>query len=498
MLFAIKPTGQGLREINHFFFKISLVLTICAQIGWLLDNGTSAPAIFLIFFTAIRYFLRNWTQPLWLCLSWWSLIYVDVPCFWYALAGKTLNQSMGLADIMPPLTGGGLFLPLLNLALYYLVFAALVFSKKQETRKPDERFVLSDQAFYQLLSVCLVLLGISFFRELKFSAQKLDQSPEIFDQVVRVCFHDVAVFFVLCLLNLGRLNTKNRRNVFLVHSLLLILYLAIRIWAGSKGATLTAINIFYIYPAVCAPILGFRQIILPRLKLLVCLVSASPVCFGLGYYFRILGSQKRGALGDPSLAQDIAMDNLGEYQQLIEAILYRISAEFNMYLLLSNDFFQNGINPMQLDLAGYISKNSANLFLPGTPFPECFFMSSMLLSQLLSHSPLESGDYYDLALQLNSQPYTVFGLLTFFFGLAAPLVFFVYCAMIMWCLRHASTLVAIGGLILFVFSLSMYGLECVVHQVLIFVLNIFILLQFSSLLESRKKRASAVPVQREI
>lgn len=124
-------------------------------------------------------------------------------------------------------------------------------------------------------------------------------------------------------------------------------------------------------------------------------------------------------------------------------------------------------------------------------------MSSMLLPQLLSHSPLKSGDYYDLALQLNTRPYTAFGLLTFFFGLTAPLVFFVYCAMIMRCIGRASTLVAIGGLILFVFSLSMYGLECVVHLVLIFVLNIFILLQLSSLLESRKKRASAVPVQRE-
>jgi hypothetical protein len=203
----------------------------------------------------------------------------------------------------------------------------------------------------------------------------------------------------------------------------------------------------------------------------------------------VLG-QKSATFGDFESAWQLNFNNLGDLSVLMQTILYRISAELNRYLLLATDFFQNGDNPMRMDLMQYISKNVANLLLPGTPFPENYYMSSMLLPNLLSQIPLGSGDYYELGSQLNSQPYTIFGLLMFFFGNASPLIFLLYSFVIYWFLRGGTPLVAIGGLLFFQFSLSMYGLEVCVLRALMFVANIFLILKLSRFLETRKRRGA--------
>ena len=488
MLFVIKPTGQGLREINQFFFKISLVLTICAQIGWLLDNGTSAPAIFLIFFTAIRYHLKNWLNPLWICLHSWSLLYVEVPCLWYSIAGRLLNPEEGLSSVKSNFTYSDFAPALLWLSFFYLAFIALKIFKEHAPIKPMPDFIFNDQTFYRLLSVCLVLLGICFFRELGFAANKLDNIPGFVNEVIRFFIHDAAILFALCLLNMGRLNAHNTRSVVLLQGLLLLIYLCFFTIMGSKGAIITALFLCIIIPIACAPILGFREILVPKFGFAAVLASVAPLLFFLGQLFRSALGQKSATFGDFESAWQLNFNNLGDLSVLMQTILYRISAELNRYLLLATDFFQNGDNPMRMDLMQYISKNTANLLLPGTPFPENFYMSSMLLPSLLSQIPLGSGDYYELGSQLNSQPYTIFGLLMFFFGNASPLIFLLFSFVIYWFLRGGTPLVAIGGLLFFQFSLSMYGLEVCVLRALMFVANIFLILKLSRFLETRKRR----------
>lgn len=488
MLFAIRPTGQGVREVNRFFFKISLVLTICAQIGWLSDSGTCAPALLLIFFTAIRYHLKNWLNPLWICLHSWSLLYVEVPCLWYSIAGRLLNPAEGLSSVKSNFTYSDFAPALLWLSLFYLALIALKIFKEHGPSKPVPDFVLNDQTFYRLLSVCLVLLGICFLREQGFAAKKLDNMPGFVNEVIRFFIHDAAILFALCLLNMGRLNAHNVRSVVALQGLLLLVYLCLFTIAGSKGAIVSALFLCIIIPIACAPILGFHKVLVPRFGFAAVLASVAPLLFFLGQLFRSVLGQKSATFGDFESAWQLNFNNLGDLSVLMQTILYRISAELNRYLLLATDFFQNGDNPMRMDLMQYISKNVANLLLPGTPFPENYYMSSMLLPSLLSQIPLGSGDYYELGSQLNSQPYTIFGLLMFFFGNASPLIFLLYSFVIYWFLRVGSSLVAIGGLLLFQFSLSMYGLEVCVLRVLMFVANIILILNLSRLLGTRKRK----------
>ena len=490
MLFAIRPTGQGVREVNWFFFKISLVLTICAQIGWLSDSGTCAPALFLIFFTAIRYHLKSWLNPLWICLHSWSLLYVEVPCLWYSIAGRLLNPEEGLSSVKSNFTFNDFAPALLWLSFFYLAFIALKIFKEHVPSKTVPSFVLNDQTFYRLLSVCLVLLGICFLRELRFAANKLDNIPGFVNEVIRFLLHDAAILFALCLLNMGRLNAHNVRTVVALQGLLLLVYVCLFTIAGSKGAIVSALFLCIIIPIACAPILGFRKILVPRFGFAAVLASVAPLLFFLGQLFRSVLGQKSATFGDFESAWLLNFNTLGDLSVLLQTILYRISAELNRYLLLATDFFQNGDNPMRMDLIQYISKNTANLLLPGTPFPESYYMSSMLLPSLLSQIPLVSGDYYELGSQLNSQPYTIFGLLIFFFGNASPLIFLLYSFLMQWFLRVGSSLVAIGGLLLFQFSLSMYGLEVCVLRVLMFVANIFLILKLSRLLETRKRKVA--------
>jgi hypothetical protein len=174
----------------------------------------------------------------------------------------------------------------------------------------------------------------------------------------------------------------------------------------------------------------------------------------------------------------------------MENIFYRISAEVNRYFLLATDFFQNDEPFRRLEYGGYIGKNLVNLFLPGTPFPEAYFMSSMLLPQLLNRSELISGGRVELVLQLNTQPLTLFGLLLFFFGYAAPAVFLLYALLTQKVLFGRFPLVATGAFLFFFFSFSMYGLEVVIQRAAMFTVNLFIFLHLARWLCGKRPKLS--------
>jgi hypothetical protein len=349
---------------------------------------------------------------------------------------------------------------------------------------------LDDTTFYRLAVVLIGVLGFCLFRELQFAGSNLERAPGLINELIRFLFHDAAIFFALSLFNLGRLNGKNSQSVGWVQAGLLVLYGGFFTAAGSKGAILTGLFLVILLPATCASFLGFRTILLPPFALLAAAVGLSPCLFMVGLTARLTIHQKSAVAGDWTGAWRQTLDSLGQVPDLMENIFYRISAEVNRYFLLATDFFQNDEPFRRLEYGGYIGKNLVNLFLPGTLFPEAYFMSSMFLPQLLNRSELISADRIGLVLQLNTQPLTLFGLLLFFFGYAAPAVFLLYAFLTQKVLFGRFPLVATGAFLFFFFSFSMYGLEAVIQRAAMFTINLFIFLHLARWLCGKRPKLS--------
>jgi hypothetical protein len=492
MFFKIKPTKAGLKKINYFFLMLSIGLTACAPIGWVLENGTVSASLFLLFMAVFRYQLRNWGHPMWLCLSSWSFVYIEIPLFWYSLDGKAINPADGLPIDQVLLSEKELFYGLLCLATFYIAMTGANPRNNTFFCKPDSRFILNDKAFFLVLAIYLLIIVIIYYINVNLFTNRINKAPGFFNEIVRFCFHDAAIFFTLILLNIGRLRIKNKKNVLLVHTLLVLLYIGIFTSLGSKGAILTAFFLLIIAPIACAPILGYRKIILPKISIVCLLIGVGPLFYFMGQFFRRSLNPKSLASGDAQLAWRETTNDVGYFPDLVESILHRISAELNRYLLLAREFLDKEDNQLRSELFTYIGKNTANLLFPGTPFPESYTLSSMFLPNLINRESLVSGDYFDLMSKMNTQPFTFFGLSIFFFGLAAPLFFFIFCFFINLLMRSKSPLMAIGCLLFFLFSLSMYGIESVLQRSLMFVLNIYLIIFLAGILHVKNKSADSL------
>ena len=75
----------------------------------------------------------------------------------------------------------------------------------------------------------------------------------------------------------------------------------------------------------------------------------------------------------------------------------------------------------------YVVKNTINLVLPGTIFPETYGPSSNLFEELIAGEPLDGRheNFADLWRSLNTQPLTIFGLPIILSAMFAPLMILV-------------------------------------------------------------------------
>ena len=114
--------------------------------------------------------------------------------------------------------------------------------------------------------------------------------------------------------------------------------------------------------------------------------------------------------------------------------------------------------------------------LPGTPFLDAYAPSSNLMPAVLSSSPLVGeSSKAQLLLSLNTQPYTLFGVLVLLCGPLAPLAAFAaggLLAFVYRLTRHVA--LRLGFIYLFNAALHAYGIEVVVANAVHLVVSMII------------------------
>jgi len=162
----------------------------------------------------------------------------------------------------------------------------------------------------------------------------------------------------------------------------------------------------------------------------------------------------------PSLLKALDLSSLS---LLMNEIFYRLSAGgFDRFMLIANTFLSAEISSYGAqEYLPYMLKNFANMILPGTVYLEAYAPTSQLFSQVISKTPMD-GDVSAAYLlgSINSQAYTIFGVMTVLGGWLAPLYIFVYNLMFCVFYYFFKHLFIRMTLIYFYFtSLSSFGFE---------------------------------------
>jgi len=177
---------------------------------------------------------------------------------------------------------------------------------------------------------------------------------------------------------------------------------------------------------------------------------------------------------------------------IINQILYRLSwGGVDRFSLIVQSFSTNAFDyDYAREFFNYLAKNTLNLLLPGTPFPESYAPSSQLFSQVIHKGDMSGEiDTEVLIRALNTQPYTIFGVLVIMFGFAAPIVLYLSTfAYIFVFNKTSNTFIKITLIYFFWVALSSFGLEvCIGNSVHLFVsiLLMYFLIKVFSLFRMR-------------
>jgi len=218
----------------------------------------------------------------------------------------------------------------------------------------------------------------------------------------------------------------------------------------------------FIYPLALLGRIRDQKILLPSPVVAISALTILPVTYVVGLIFRL--TRKYGDRFTFSEACSYGLENLGTISLLLEGIGDRLSAAFNRYILIFSNYCENGFTDSVKALPRYIFENLLNLLLPGTPFPDSYYMSSMQLEKILLNEPFISGDTAQLLASLNTQPFTAFGISILFAGVLGPLLFFLFIVILRLLYNKTKFWGSLFTIILFDLTLSCYGLDPAVQN----------------------------------
>jgi hypothetical protein len=185
-----------------------------------------------------------------------------------------------------------------------------------------------------------------------------------------------------------------------------------------------------------------------------------------------------------------------------------MSALVDRYILLFYSFVHDTYDgSFARAFVVYVVKNFINLALPGTPFHEAYEQSSNLFSTALFKRALENDlTRTELLRSLNTQAYTLFGVMMIVSGVLAPVLLFGFSFGVARGYSFArNAVVRIAVLVFFMGAIASYGPEVVAAEsghVLVTVLVFIVLLRliarvFNTRRPSKRSRPPASPMTHE-
>ena len=409
---------------------------------------------------------QNSHDPFVLIFLTFSLLFVEFPIAVMAMRYPAYFPTNGLSfDLLAPSESTIVSAIGLLFVFYLGFFAAVAFTP---IKFIDTIALPRSRDIQKILVIAIVLLVFSFAYDNYFSVATTFKLPGAWIELTKFLAYDLAIFLILFLvINRFDGNLVTQLNAWLTTYYLAfgILFLVLHTFNGSKGAILLLFYIAFIFPLAILGQQPRQCLLVPRLWLITVSIFVSPLIFIVAIAFRLIRMNSRSdneALSffnalTKAVSNDDFLSNNGSL--LFETISDRLSVVFNRYILIYQNFNTLGFSESVLALPGYIVRSFLNLHLPGTPFLDEYYPSSMQLESILQDGSYRVGDAVNLQESLNSQPFSIFGLALLFAGFFGPFLFFVLVIALRWLCVRCGFWFALFSLMFFNAILSCYGIE---------------------------------------
>lgn len=401
-------------------------------------------------------------------LCFFTLLYLNIPIAFILFEGSDYIFGEGLAaipfeqsDYQQSLPLGFLYLSVLWIAVWLGVIS--VDAKIQEI---NQRIFSSTRPMHILLLGAIVFI-VTELENQSFADVRLEDVEKI-NSLLAFVFFDHAYLVMAGLVLYFKLNESryipSTRKINALVFLIFITFIALNFIGGSKGAILVVFMLFMLLPLSAFREYPHAQVSFLSIKFFMMLALLAPILF----YF---ASIQRASLGS-GIAPDLSTLLAGIFEfdasvlyDTMGHIIYRLSwGGIDRFLLVFQSFSIDSFDlNTEREFVNYLAKNTLNLILPGTPFPESYAPSSQLFPQVIEKN-LVGGeiDKSALIISLNTQPYTLFGVFIIIFGFTAPIFLYLFTfAYVFIFNKIGNVFIKITMLYFFIGALSSYGIEVV-------------------------------------
>jgi hypothetical protein len=429
MIFKTYPSESVARVIFNGFFIGNIFLSIIALFGFasgagLLSTLSGFMHIVIVSVLSLNEKFRKNNFSVWFCF--FTFLFLNIPAAFILFEGVNYTYGDGLAsipykqsDYQKTLPLGFSYLSILWFSIWLGVITAG--TKIRKINQMNFKFV---NPIHILLLGFLVLI-VTWLDNISIARAGL--GTEKINSIMAFVFFDHAYLVMAGLLLFFKINEPGniarQRKITSISFLIFIIFLCLFFQAGSKGAILAVFTLFLIMPFSVFREFPHARVIFPSIKFIILLVLCVMPLFYLALIQRIsLGAGIFPDMG--TLLEGLSAFEASVVYDMARQILYRLSwGGIDRFLLVFQSFTINSYDPdTALEFVAYLSKNTLNLVLPGTPFPESYAPSSQLFEQVIDKN-LVGGeiDTETLIKSFNTQPYTIFSVFTIIFGLASPI-----------------------------------------------------------------------------
>jgi hypothetical protein len=490
-MFKVYSSNKITRLFFRLFFFGNMFLGIIALYGFISGAGIAATIsgfthLVIVSMLSLNHRFRN--NPLAIAFCFYYFLFFSVPVFFVLLTGGEYEFGYGLGVVpfgqkdYQESFAGALFI--LNF-FWVAVWMALI-SIKPNTKSINEHRC---QIFGvgNILFLGLLVLGISFIGNQEFIDARLNGRAKN-ESLLLFMFFDhaylvLASILLYFLVNKGQLN--NRRfflNIKWAHVLIFIFFVIFFFNAGSKGAILVVFILFLLYPLYLSRVYNDSKILFPSFMFVLSSSLIAPVMFYIASLFR---NDVALGLQTASVVSYIQFLDLNALLETLKLIAYRLSAGgLDRYLLILQSFpidsFDFGFSK---DFATYLAKSFLNLVLPGSPFPESYLPTSQLFPDIINKIELNgASSKAQLIKSMNTQPFTLFGLMILLFG-PFSLLFTHLLTVLFYFIFNKFKNLTIKLFIIYLFSASLasFGFEVALANSLHFVVSMLFMYFFIKL-----------------
>lgn len=462
---------------------LALLVIVAGDGGWV----GAASSGFLLLAAALRIATIGCTSPL-LALFWlWSMVYIEIPCALFGSLPDRFPVDHGLSIQLPKPSTAAVLEALAHLACCY---CASILGLKANFRRWSGDWPVIRPGRVTLVAALMLAVSVVYDR-FRDAVPGLEvPAVQSILEFMKIVGSDTAIvaFFITYFTTSRGGCSEGSQSRLVVFALVSCGFVGLHTFNGSKGAIAVALFLVFGLPLAFALVKRGACIIVPSVRgILLAGVFALPL-FAVAEQLRVdrkYGSEFSAEATEPVVIRLVS----GE---LAETAALRVSVSYLRYLAVVASFRDGGQDASDRadHYIKYCGRSFVNLMLPGTPYPDQYSPSSMVLEPLLVGEPLFSGVEQELLRErLNTQPTTLFGFLYIVLGWWSPLAVFVLCLGIGRAFSASGPVLAAFSSMLLLGALGSYGMEVAVQLAISFGLTFAAMIWCAK--ESTVRRKSA-------